>query len=90
MDQLSRLIINGMEIERFKEISGLGLDPDVICYDLPQHTVIDKVNADKWIGDITEEDAEILSQVLTIDTDKFIGKRCRIFVQSLGPIPRGR
>lgn len=84
----TKLVINGQEIKNYKEISGLSLDEELIAYDLPNHILLEEKSFEKWIGGIDTEDAEVLGKILRIDTDLLAGKRVRIYIQSLGPIPK--
>lgn len=78
-----KLYINGLEIDNFKLIDD-DLSPENLCIDLPNHTVIELVNCDKWIGTIDESDAEKFFEVTRLDTDKYIGKKIRLLIQVIG------
>ncbi len=85
-----RLIINGLEIENFKEVGGIGSDEGSVAYDIPDFLMIDKKNATKWIGDIDSDDAEAIQNLFGLDTDLMIGKKIRVILQVLGPAKRER
>ena len=89
IEEGEKLYVNGLEIEKWEDVGGLGMDEDVLSLKLPQHTIIDKLNCDKVIADLTKDDTDALERILPdIDMDKYQNKRVRIFIQPLGPIPK--
>ncbi len=82
------LYINGEQIKSFKEVSGLTMNEEDLALELPGHILIDEKQMTKWVGDLTDEETEMLRNIMRIDCDMFAGKRVRIYLQSLGPIPR--
>lgn len=76
------IYINGQQIEP-AEVTGDAFGNEILIT-LPSHLVIDKLNCDKWVGDIDDGDAEKLSEIMRTDTDKYINKRVRIFIQVIG------
>ncbi len=82
------LYINGEQIKNYKEVTGLTMDEDSLAFDLPGHVLIDEKAMTKWTGNIYSDDAEALANLLRIDCDGFAGKRVRVYIQSIGPIPR--
>ncbi len=84
MPSESNLSINGQEITPALIKSDL-LDDDKLRIELPNHLVIEEKNVTKWSGDLDDEDCDKLREILRIDTDNLIMKRCRIYVQVIGP-----
>ena len=85
-----KLYINNLEIENWSEDSGFGADEDTLSLHLPGHNVIDKVNCEKVMIDMDEDDADAMGAIFRgLDSDKLINKRVRVWIQQLGPIPRG-
>jgi len=86
-----KLYINNVEIENWSEDSGLGCDEDTLSLHLPNHAVIDKLNCEKIIMDVDDDEAEALGGIFRgLDTDKLANKRIRVWIQSLGPKPKDR
>lgn len=86
-----KLYINRLEIENWSDDFSLGLDDRVIAFDLPEHEVIHKLKVEKYILDMDDEDAEALGALFRgLDTDRLAGKRVRIFIQNMGPVPKQR
>lgn len=86
---MSKLYINGQEIDSFQENYGIGFDEDVASYDLPDHLLIAKRGVEKVIMDLTEDDIEALRSVFRLDLDKLINKKVRIFIEPMGPKDKG-
>lgn len=89
MAEKEELFINGLEIKNYELNSSIGLGENAMSFDCPDYVLIERKNSDKIILDIGEEDADILSQITRIDTDKYIGKKIKVLISIVGPASRG-
>ena len=83
------LYINGQLIDSYKDVSGVGGEPEDLCLDLPMHILFDKKNAEVWQGILEDEDVEKLQEVFRIDLAKYGEKKVRVFFQVMGQKPKG-
>lgn len=87
MSSESMLNINGQEISPALIRSDL-FDDEKLRIELPNHLIIDEKNAIKWVGDLDEEECDKLKDIFRIDTDLLIGKKCRIYITTIGNAAR--
>lgn len=77
------LFINGQQIEPYKILSDM-IEENDLSIQLPNHLVIDRNNCEKWVGDFDDSDAEKLGEVLRMDTDMYVNKKIKIYIQVIG------
>jgi hypothetical protein len=80
---MAELYINGQLVENYSE-TPMAIDGDNQAFELPDHLLIEKRNCDRFILDLDEDDTDALGKILNIDVDKYINKKVRIFIQTMG------
>ena len=83
-----RLYVNNQEITPCIIRNEIIDDKDSLTLDLPNHTLIDRKNTEKYILDIDTDDAQKLEDLLRGDTSIYIGKKIRILITSIGKAGR--
>ncbi len=82
------LYLNGLKIESWELVSGLGENEDDMAISLKDYVLIDKKATETWIGEIDIVDSEKIEDLTRLDKDRYANKRVKIILQVLGPIQR--
>lgn len=80
---MNKLFVNGQEIDVFKENHN-GLEENTYAFDLPGFVLIEKKSTDVWVGDLVESDCDELENIIPIDMSKYIGKKVKVYIKSIG------
>lgn len=80
---MADLYINDQLIENYEQ-HPTEFDDESLVLSLPDHLLIEKKNCDRIVMDLDEDDVTTLANVFRFDVDKYINKKVRIYIQTMG------